>query len=45
MTGLHALTELRLNDNKISKVTQSIVPCGMLQLLDLGNNRIHEFRY
>lgn len=41
----HELGELRLNDNKITSIPETLQYNFNMKILELGNNRIAKFRY
>ena len=45
LSGLEKLTELKLNRNAISMIPESFKFCVNLNILDVGNNQIKEFKY
>lgn len=45
LSGNEVLRELRLNDNKITTLPDTLRRCSSLEILDLGNNLLKEWRY
>jgi Leucine-rich repeat (LRR) protein len=39
------LKELRLNDNSITTLPESLRQCNAMEIMDLGNNQLKNWRY